>query len=67
MQSTVLSNVRSEMKVMCQEAFAPLVSIYEYESFDDAVRMVEDSPASLPPSDMTPMPPVFCQTLPESE
>lgn len=47
MQPTVLGNVRPEMKVMCQEAFAPLVSLYEYESFDDAVRMVEDSPYGL--------------------
>jgi len=47
MHPTVLSNVRQEMKVMCQEAFAPLVSLYEYESFDDAVRMVEDSPYGL--------------------
>jgi acyl-CoA reductase-like NAD-dependent aldehyde dehydrogenase len=47
MQPTVLVNVRSEMKVMCQEAFAPLVSIYEYESFEDAVAMVDDSPFGL--------------------
>jgi len=43
----VLTNVRAEMKVMCQEAFAPLVSLYEYEKFEDAVRMVEDSPYGL--------------------
>ncbi len=47
MQPTVLVNVRSEMKVMCQEAFAPLVSIYEYDTFEDAVAMVEDSPYGL--------------------
>ena len=47
MQPTVLVNVRTEMKVMCQEAFAPLVSIYEYETFEDAVAMVEDSPFGL--------------------
>jgi acyl-CoA reductase-like NAD-dependent aldehyde dehydrogenase len=47
MYPTVLVNVRPEMKVMCQEAFAPLVSIYEYETFEDAVRMVEDSPYGL--------------------
>jgi acyl-CoA reductase-like NAD-dependent aldehyde dehydrogenase len=47
MQPTVLSDVRAEMKVMCQEAFAPLVSLYEYESFDDAIRMVDDSPFGL--------------------
>jgi acyl-CoA reductase-like NAD-dependent aldehyde dehydrogenase len=35
------------MKVMCIEAFAPLVSIYEYERFEDAVRMVEESPYGL--------------------
>src|SRR5512134_568879 len=44
---TILADVRAEMKVMCQEAFAPLVSLYEYETFEDAVRMVEDSPYGL--------------------
>ncbi|HJX14551.1 MAG TPA: aldehyde dehydrogenase family protein, partial [Candidatus Deferrimicrobiaceae bacterium] len=44
---TVLVNARPEMKVMCQEAFAPLVSIYEYDTFEDAVAMVEDSPYGL--------------------
>jgi acyl-CoA reductase-like NAD-dependent aldehyde dehydrogenase len=47
LQPTVLANVRTEMKVMCQEAFAPLVSIYEYEKFEDAVAMVDDSPYGL--------------------
>ncbi len=44
---TVLTDVRPEMKVMCIEAFAPLVSLYEYERFEDAVRMVEESPYGL--------------------
>jgi acyl-CoA reductase-like NAD-dependent aldehyde dehydrogenase len=44
---TILSHVRPEMKVMCHEAFAPLVSLYEYEKFEDAVAMVEDSPYGL--------------------
>ena len=44
---TILTDVRAEMKVMCQEAFAPLVSLYEYETFEDAVRMVEESPYGL--------------------
>lgn len=44
---TVLSNVSPDMKVMCNEAFAPLVSIYEYDSFEDAVRMIDDSPYGL--------------------
>ena len=44
---TVLSNVRPDMKVMCVEAFAPVVSIFAYAHFEDAVRMVEDSPNGL--------------------
>lgn len=44
---TVLSKVRPDMKVMCLEAFAPLVSIYEYDTFEDAVAMVEESPYGL--------------------
>jgi acyl-CoA reductase-like NAD-dependent aldehyde dehydrogenase len=47
LQPTVLVNVRPEMKVMCLEAFAPLVSIYEYDTFEDAVRMVDDTPYGL--------------------
>jgi acyl-CoA reductase-like NAD-dependent aldehyde dehydrogenase len=44
---TVLADVRPDMKVMCVEAFAPLVSVYAYERFEDAVRMVEESPYGL--------------------
>lgn len=40
---TVLANVGPDMKVMCLEAFAPLVSICVYDAFEDAVRMVDDS------------------------
>jgi acyl-CoA reductase-like NAD-dependent aldehyde dehydrogenase len=47
MQPTVLTDVRAEMKVMCREAFAPLVSICVYDRFEDAVEMVEDSPYGL--------------------
>lgn len=43
----VLADVSPDMKVMCSEAFAPLVSIYVYSAFEDAVRMVEDSPYGL--------------------
>jgi acyl-CoA reductase-like NAD-dependent aldehyde dehydrogenase len=44
---TVLADVRPDMKVMCAETFAPLVSIYEYDAFEDAVRMIDDSPYGL--------------------
>lgn len=40
---TVLTDVRPGMKVMCAEVFAPLVSICEYDTFEDAVRMIDDS------------------------
>jgi acyl-CoA reductase-like NAD-dependent aldehyde dehydrogenase len=44
---TVLADVRPDMKVMCSETFAPLVSLYEYETFEEAVRMLDDSPYGL--------------------
>jgi acyl-CoA reductase-like NAD-dependent aldehyde dehydrogenase len=44
---TVLTSTRPEMKVMCQEAFAPLVSIVMYRDFDEALRLVGDSPYGL--------------------
>ena len=44
---TVLCHVNPSMRVMCNEAFAPVVSIYEYDSFEDAVRMVDESPYGL--------------------
>lgn len=47
MQPTVLADASPEMKVMCREAFAPLVAIREYKDFDDAVAMVEDTPYGL--------------------
>ncbi len=31
----VLTDTRPDMKVMCREAFAPLVSVVRYRSFDD--------------------------------
>jgi acyl-CoA reductase-like NAD-dependent aldehyde dehydrogenase len=44
---TVLVDTRPEMKVMCQEAFAPLVSIVTYRDYDEALRLVGDSPYGL--------------------
>jgi acyl-CoA reductase-like NAD-dependent aldehyde dehydrogenase len=44
---TVLADTRPEMKVMCQEAFAPLVSIVIYRRFEDALAMLGDSPYGL--------------------
>jgi acyl-CoA reductase-like NAD-dependent aldehyde dehydrogenase len=44
---TVLGNTRPDMKVMCQEAFAPLVSIVPYHDFDEALALLADSPYGL--------------------
>lgn len=43
----VLADTRPDMKVMCQEAFAPLVSIVTYRDFDQALEMLADSPYGL--------------------
>ena len=44
---TVLHQVRDDMKVYCQEIFAPVVSIVEFDSIDEAVRRANDSPYGL--------------------
>jgi acyl-CoA reductase-like NAD-dependent aldehyde dehydrogenase len=44
---TVLVDTRPDMKVMCQEAFAPLVSIVTYRDFGEALRLLGDSPYGL--------------------
>ncbi len=44
---TVLADTRPDMKVMCREAFAPLVSVVTYKRFDDALAMLGDSPYGL--------------------
>jgi acyl-CoA reductase-like NAD-dependent aldehyde dehydrogenase len=43
----VLTETRPDMKVMCEEAFAPLVSIVVYQDFDEALRLLADSPYGL--------------------
>jgi len=40
---TVLTNVTEDMKVMCMETFAPVVSIVAYDDFDKALESVNDS------------------------
>jgi acyl-CoA reductase-like NAD-dependent aldehyde dehydrogenase len=40
---TVLTNVSSDAKVSCQEAFAPLVMINKVKSVEEAVKLVNDS------------------------
>ncbi len=42
-EPTVLSKVMSEMKVVADEIFAPVVSIVPYDDFDEVLRQVDDS------------------------
>jgi acyl-CoA reductase-like NAD-dependent aldehyde dehydrogenase len=47
MWPTVLTNTRPDMKVMCQEAFAPLVSLVTYRDFEEGLSLLADSPYGL--------------------
>jgi len=40
---TVLADVRPDMEIVCQEAFAPVVSVVAFETMDEAVAMANDS------------------------
>lgn len=46
-EPTVLTNTRHEMKVNCEEVFAPAVIVEPYDDFTDAIRRVNDSPYGL--------------------
>jgi acyl-CoA reductase-like NAD-dependent aldehyde dehydrogenase len=47
LEPTVLTNTRHEMKVSCEEVFAPVVNVEPYDDFGDAIRRVNDSPYGL--------------------
>jgi acyl-CoA reductase-like NAD-dependent aldehyde dehydrogenase len=44
---TILQDVRDDMRVYCEEIFAPVVSILVFDELDDAVRRANDSPFGL--------------------
>ncbi len=43
----VMANVRDDMAIVCEEVFAPIVSLVKVESFDDALGRMNDSPFGL--------------------
>jgi acyl-CoA reductase-like NAD-dependent aldehyde dehydrogenase len=43
LKPTILTGVTMEMKVVCSEVFAPIVSVLPYDSFDEALNMADDS------------------------
>ncbi|WP_037348815.1 aldehyde dehydrogenase family protein [Selenomonas sp. F0473] len=42
-EPTVLTDVAPDMKVVCEETFAPVFSIVPYDAIEDAVRAVNDT------------------------
>lgn len=44
---TVLTGVRPEMKVVAQEAFAPVASVIAYDDFEQALRQADATPYGL--------------------
>ena len=40
---TVLTHTTAHMKVVCDEVFAPIVSVITYNDFDEALRLVGDT------------------------
>jgi acyl-CoA reductase-like NAD-dependent aldehyde dehydrogenase len=47
LEPTVLTGTRPEMKVNCQEIFAPVVTIEPYDDFYEACRQINNSPYGL--------------------
>ncbi len=43
LKPTVLRNTTKDMRIMCMEVFAPIVSIVEYDNFEEAIQHVNDS------------------------
>ncbi|MDO8454174.1 MAG: aldehyde dehydrogenase family protein [Sulfurimonas sp.] len=43
----VMANVTDEMAIICEEVFAPIVSLVKVESFDDALPRINNSPYGL--------------------
>jgi len=47
LEPTILTNTRPEMKVNCQEVFAPVKTVEPYEDFADALKRINASPYGL--------------------
>ncbi|MER2114484.1 MAG: aldehyde dehydrogenase family protein [Solibacillus isronensis] len=44
---TVMTNVKPDMRIVCEETFAPIVSIVPYETLDEAIALVNRSELAL--------------------
>jgi acyl-CoA reductase-like NAD-dependent aldehyde dehydrogenase len=47
LEPTVLSGTRHDMRVNCQEIFAPVVTLETYDNFSDALKQINSSPYGL--------------------
>lgn len=43
LEPTILSGVTPQMKVVCSEVFAPIVSVLPFDSFEEALELADDS------------------------
>ena len=44
---TVMSNVTDDMKIICEEVFAPIVSLVAVDSYESAITKMNNSPYGL--------------------
>jgi acyl-CoA reductase-like NAD-dependent aldehyde dehydrogenase len=42
-----MADVREDMKIVCEEVFAPIVSLIKVESFEEALPLMNNSPYGL--------------------
>ena len=47
MQPTILTDVTDSMRVMCEEIFAPVLSVVPFDDLDDAVARINSTPFGL--------------------
>ncbi|MFJ8263977.1 aldehyde dehydrogenase family protein [Rummeliibacillus sp. NPDC094406] len=47
MTPTVMTNVKLDTKIVCQETFAPIVSNVSYETFDETIALLNNSDLGL--------------------
>ncbi|HIE34692.1 MAG TPA: aldehyde dehydrogenase family protein [Campylobacterales bacterium] len=43
----ILADVKDDMKIVCEEVFAPIVSLVKVKSYDEAIKMMNNSPYGL--------------------
>ena len=43
----ILADVTEDMKIVCEEVFAPIVSLVKVKSYDEAIKMMNNSPYGL--------------------